>query len=381
MVKLRRKKAESGSLGKGQRYSSIMLVGERGRVIPFRRFKLIAVSIIALACLSLSALAVIAFLYVQQSETIGRLQREADGLRRETAQLKDEKDVLQAKLVIYEMQKSPEAVPKPKAKEIAQAAPQAATAAPEATLAATGAPAPDPVPAAATPTSTPSINWVLDLQRFDAAYDARRELIRFTVRVVNKTTPRQSFSGRMVLVLKQTGTPPRNWLSLPSGPLDGGKPGGQSGQAFTVQNYRTMDFKLYKQRPPVGYDTATVFIFLSNGQLVSSQDFGFKIELPPTPKPTPMPTPTPTVESTLMPTPTVQITPSPPLPTPPTATPPGVGGLKSGIGADSLPAADNKAEAPNQVQPQATVAPGVAYPVVPSPAPVSEKRPEAEPTR
>ena len=42
-----RKKSESGLSSKGQRYWSLMLVGEHGRVIPFRRFKELAIAIFA----------------------------------------------------------------------------------------------------------------------------------------------------------------------------------------------------------------------------------------------------------------------------------------------------------------------------------------------
>lgn len=389
MAKSHRNKSEPGLLGKGQRYWSIMLVGEHGRVIPFRRFKEIAISVIALACLSLAALAVIAFLYTKQTEAIDILQREVEALRRETVQLKDEKDVLHAKLVIYEMQKAPEGGHKPKGKEAAQGTPKpspppaGATPPPKEAqpVAASAIPAPtvsSPVP---TPTPPPSVNWVLDLQRFNAEYDARRELIRFTVRVVNKTTPRQSFSGRMVLVLKKNETAPNTWISLPSGPLVEGKPSGKTGQAFTVQNYRTMDFKLYKQRPPVEFDTATCLVFLSSGEQVISQDFGFKIEAPPPPTPATKP------EPTAMPLPTPAITPSATPAASPSAPPfpMGTSDLQNNIDADSLAGSGKSPDStplPSQVQsPQATATPGASSPVPPSPAPVLEERLETEPTR
>ncbi|MFZ1985807.1 MAG: hypothetical protein WAU91_15420, partial [Desulfatitalea sp.] len=87
MAKSQRNKSETGLLGKGQRYWSIMLVGEHGRVIPFRRFKEIAIAVIGLASLSLAALVVIAYLYMQQGKTIGRLQGDLDAAQRQAALL------------------------------------------------------------------------------------------------------------------------------------------------------------------------------------------------------------------------------------------------------------------------------------------------------
>lgn len=359
-----------------------MLVGEHGRVIPFRRFKEIAIAVIALACLSLGALAVIGYLYTQQTGTIASLQRELDGLRRQTAQLKDEKDVLHTKLVIYEMQKTPEAAASPKSKEADQSPPK-----PSMSLAPSSMPqesqppavasaSPQPT-AAATPTSTPRVNWVLELQRFEAEFDAQRELIKFSLRIVNKTV-RNAFAGRIVLVIKQAGASPSSWVSLPSVPLVQGKPGGTNGQAVSVQNYRTLDFKLYKQRPPVFYDTATAFIFLSSGELLLSQDFKFKIEVKPAP---PAATPALPVQVPPASTPTPEIAPPFPTATPSaTLVPEPTGGAAGGAGPGGLPGTpDNNTTAPTQMQPQGPVS-AVPSPAV-SPAPVPEKSLEGEPTR
>jgi hypothetical protein len=387
MVKPQRNKSEPGLLGKGQRYWSVMLVGEHGRVIPFRHFKQIAIAVISLACLSLAALAVIGYLYSRQTETIGNLQREVDALRRQTVQLKDEKDVLHAKLVIDEMQKPPDEVQKPKGKEMTQAAQKAAatpgapTPAPqESRPAATASPPPQPT-ATPTPTSTPMVKWVVELQRFEAQYDAPRELIKLAVRVQNKTATRQTFSGRIVLVLTQAQGTPKRWVSLPSVPLVEGKPTGKNGQAFTVQNYRTMDFKLHKQRPPIDFDTAMVFVFLSDGELVSSKDFQFHIETPPPPTATPEPE----VQATPTPTPSPEATPPIPMVPPMTSPVPAPGDAAGDSGGKSQPGSATvpvPTTTPSQGPPQATVppAPAVIAPAA-SPIPVPEKALEAEPTR
>lgn len=374
MVTPRQKKSESGLLGKGHRYWSVMLVGEHGRVIPFRRFKEIAIAVIALACLSLGALAAIAYLYTRQIETITSLQREVDGLRRQSAQLKDEKDILHAKLVIYEMQKTPEAAQGSKGKEIAREAVKpsssiAPTPIPQESQppAAVSTPPPPQPTAAATPTSTPSVNWVLELQRFEAEFDPRRELIKFNLRVLNKTA-KQAFSGRIVLVIKQAGASPNSWISLPSVPLVQGKPSGKNGQAFTVQNYRTMDFKLYKQRPPIFYDTATIFVFLSSGELLLSQEFNFKMEAPP--PPTRSPAQAPSVPAS---------TPSAPLAPEPTAKATGDSGA-GGLPGATIGAGGTPASAPSQGQPQSPTAPASSPPAT-SPASIPEKSLETEPKR
>lgn len=298
MAKSQRNKSEPGLLGKGQRYWSIMLVGEHGRVIPFRRFKEIAIAVIGIAFLSLAALVVIAYLYMQQGKTIGRLQGDLDAARRQAAQLKDEKDVLHAKLVIYEIQNTPEAAhktsaqatQKPKTQE--SSTPLVQNTAPQ-TAAVEPTPAVEIKAAEATSPSKPSVNWAVDLQKLEANFDAGRELLKISVHVVNNSVPKKSFAGRMAVVLKQTGDPPAKWIVMPSVPLTEGKPSGNNGQAFSVQNYRTMDFKFYKQRAPIVYDTAAVFVYSTNGELLLARDFHFKIEVKSTPEPKMEVAPTP----------------------------------------------------------------------------------------
>jgi len=302
MAKSQRNKSEPGLLGKGQRYWSIMLVGEHGRVIPFRHFKEIAIAVIGIAFLSLAALVVIAYLYLQQGKTIGRLQGDLDVARRQAAQLKDEKDVLHAKLVIYEIQNTPEAAHKTSTQASAQATQKPKTQESSTPLVQNTAPqnvAVEPTPAVeikaaeAKSPSKPGVNWAVDLQKLEANFDAGRELLKISIHVVNNSIPKKSFTGRMAVVLKQAGDPPAKWIVMPSIPLTEGKPSGNNGQAFSVLNFRTMDFKVYKQRAPIVYDTATVFVFLTNGELLLTRDFHFKIEVKPTPEPKMEVAPTP----------------------------------------------------------------------------------------
>lgn len=365
-------KSESGLFGRGQRYWSLMLVGEHGRVIPFRRFKEIAIAVIGIASLSLAALVVIAYLYMQQGKTIGRLQGDLDTARRLAVQLKDEKDVLHAKLVIYEIQNTPEAAQKTSMQASAQAAPKPKAQENSTPLAQNTAP--QIVAAAPTPTaeikvaeaispSKPNVNWAVDLQKFEAKFDAGRELLRISVRVVNNSVPKQSFAGRMAVVLKQTDDPPGKWIAMPSVPLTEGKPSGNSGQAFSVQNYRTMDFKAYKQRAPIVYDTATVFVFLTNGEILLARDFHFKIEVKPTPEPkmevapTPHPGPVATPATSPGPPPTQPAAKEQPADTiapadgqgPALSVPPDTEGLKMGIDP-----AESKPPEQEQTQPNGT---------------------------
>ncbi|MFZ1985556.1 MAG: hypothetical protein WAU91_14155, partial [Desulfatitalea sp.] len=330
---------------------------------------------------------------MQQGKTIGRLQGDLDAAQRQAALLKDEKDVLHAKLVMYEIQKKPETAQKistqanmqttqkPKAQE--SSTPLAQNAAPQA-VAVAPTPAPEIKPAEETSPSPPSVNWVMDLQKFEVKYDAGRELLKIEIRVVNNSVHKKSFAGRMVVVLKQADDPPVKWIATPSVPFADGKPSGKNGQAFSVQNYRTMDFKVYKQRAPIVYDTASVFIFLTNGELLLTRDFHFKIEVKPTPEPKAEVAPTPQAGPATTPAPS----PVTPPATPPaaigqptdTVAPAGGQGPVSpaptdteGLKMDIDPA---ESMLPKQEQPQPTGTPNISTPAG-SPVTIPEKSSEA----
>lgn len=274
-----------------------MLVGEHGRVIPLRRFKEVVIAVIAITFLSLAAMAVLVVLYSQQGNTVDRLQSELNKVRLQAAQLKDEKDVLHAKLVIKEINAAPETQPDDKKEKVA--APSAAGSASESSSDQESLSDQD-----ATETEKPSpavVNWQADIRQFEVDYDYRREILQSRFRIYNTSSPKQTLSGRIVLVFKNSDDPPIKWLAVPNVPLKDGRPVGKAGQAFSVRNFRTMTFKAFKPRRPITYNLVTVFVYTADGELLLSRDMGFT--LPPEPPAAPeTETPSKPVEGETAPT-------------------------------------------------------------------------------
>lgn len=245
-----------------------MLVGEHGRVIPFRHFREIALAVTAIALFSTLALCVLGLLFYYQSRSVERLRNEVGRLQHQTKLLKDEKDVLKARLVIRSLQANPVAETQASQPEKAKSAGSA----------------PDP-PVESHPETDPKepqqkqpgVHWRADIRQFAVTYDANRESFKARFRIYNTSVPKKPLSGRIVVAFKSDGDPPVEWTTVPNVLFEDGKPSGQRGHAFSIRNYRTMEFRAGGQKMPDAFNAATVYVFSDEGKLLLSRDFGVNL--------------------------------------------------------------------------------------------------------
>jgi hypothetical protein len=273
---------EKGSkTSKRSRYWSIMLVGEHGRVIPFRHFKALVIGVCAVLILSLAALAALGFVCRHQYHQLIALQKSLDQTNLQTSKLRDEKDLCLTGLMAMKNQAGelPQAPPKDSAKAL-----------PEKSQPATKAEAKEKVEAVAVPVpakhSKPEVKWAAEIRNFKVTYDQRQQILRAEFRLYNTSSPKQALAGRTVLVFKQQEDPPIHWAAVPSVPLKDGKPVGDNGKAFRVNNFRTEHFSIYRRSEASEYDTASIFVFSEHGELITHSEMPFHVDYTP-PKPVP----------------------------------------------------------------------------------------------
>jgi hypothetical protein len=287
MDKSQHKKSEPGLFRKGQRYRSIMLVGEHGRVIPFRHFKAIAIAITALATFSTLALGVLGILYFLQGQRVEHLRSELDRWQHQARVLKDEKDVLKAQLVIRALQKNTKAVTTAVESKPAinvESKPTSNEKPAEQTVQTQKASAAEPAPR-----HQPAIHWRADIRQFEVKYDAKSQSLKTKFRIYNTSTPKKTLSGRIVLAFKVSGDPPIKWMAVPNVPFVDGKPPGRSGRFFSVRNYLTIKFKTERLKAPIAFNSVGVYLYSSNGELILTRDFDFKMPSYPFTATTPTP--------------------------------------------------------------------------------------------
>lgn len=274
-----------------------MLVGEHGRIIPVRHVKGIAILLIAALVTALIALGILLFLYLRQSADLEQLRTNLADTTKQLAQLRDEKDMLLAKLVIenkipIEKKAAASVTDDKKEADETTAVQQPLEHKPAAAPAPTPTPAPEAKPVQEKPPEPPpapvsKVKWGADIRDFKVDYQHQRSMLQAVFRIYNTSRPKDPLSGRTVVIFKQGDEVPMKWLTVPRVQLDNGTPSGKNGQAFKINNYRTMTFKAFGLKPPIDYDTAVVFVFTADGEMIRKEEFGFKVELPPPPPPKP----------------------------------------------------------------------------------------------
>jgi uncharacterized coiled-coil protein SlyX len=316
-----------------------MLVGDHGRIIPFRRFKGIAIGVVASLILAVLVIVGLSVAYMWQAEKIDQLNAALKKTNQQMAKLRDEKDLLLAKMVVTNKQPIRERENQPPSTDdsTAQKAEKAAV---------------PPAPAADTPQTTASgkpaqqeqekqekktpekekpvlpVQLNADVRRFSADYQITASLLKCAFRIYNTSKPKHTLAGRSVVVFKNIDEPPIKWLAVPRVQLIDGVPNGKLGKSFKINNYRTMTFKAYGLKPPLRYNTASVYVYSSDGKLLLNREIPINIDVPvpappkPAPAEPPAAQPSPAQESrttqdrsTVTPTP-----PTPPSPSP-TGTP------------------------------------------------------------
>lgn len=304
--------SDQGKNSKGKnrffgRYQNLMLVGEQGQVIPFQRFKNLAKLLIAGLVITLILVVVLGALLAGSQHRYHQLESELDETRQMLTELRDEKDLLLTQMVIKKKQGFTQEPPLDQKKPSKASSPASGSEAkkePQKTLA---APPPKKKAAPKEPVEKAKAKLSADARRIKVSYQAERSLLTLSFRVYNTTKPKVPLAGRSVAVFKNQDDPPIKWMVVPRVPLVDGKPSGEKGKAFKINNYRTEKFRAYGQKAPVRYNTATVYIFSSEGELLFSKDHNFKIEAKPAPKPV-IPAPKPKKE-----TPTQPVTPIAPV--------------------------------------------------------------------
>ncbi|WP_152971935.1 hypothetical protein [Desulfatitalea tepidiphila] len=245
----------------------------------------------AIALLSLAALVILGFFYIRQGRTIEGLQAELIGLRQYASELKDEKDVLHAKLGIQKAQLATE----PEVSGSSTAAGQDGNTAPvTATQEDEGDADSGKTPAKSTSKMSendkpkaPETRWGAEVRDMVIDYDSRQKLLKATFRLYNRSVPKKKLSGRAVVVFKNKSDPPIKWFAIPTALLADGQPDGRTGQPFSINNYITMKHRAYGLKGPLSYDVAVVYVFSEEGKLLASRESDIQIEIEPPPPPKP----------------------------------------------------------------------------------------------
>jgi hypothetical protein len=252
----------------GERRWTVLFIGDHGKVIPFKRVKTVAVLIAVSLATALAAVAVLTWVN-QGLHARGRDQQQRlESARRENEQLRRDRDLLTAQVVLLESRMRETAseggVPAERRPVAPPPLPMEPPAEPEA-----------PRAAAQVPEHRPPI----DLGEGVAVDGFRLALIapgsvelRYKVSAVAQ--PRKPLAGHVIVVLSAEQMEPERWVSLPRVDLVNGRPTGrQKGYTFAISHSKEFVQTMQVSRPLADFTRAVLYVFSSEGQLLLARDY------------------------------------------------------------------------------------------------------------
>lgn len=228
----------------------LLFVSEDGRMVTIRRYRQLALTIVLVLGLSVSAAVVLSLMYIKTLDANRSLVSALDTADQERHQLQQDKEHLQAQLFI----------PKKKL----DTAP-----APSATMKKAEAPPPTPVKTAVKK-DDPMRTEIKDLTVTKDEGDNETR-IRFIVKNISTL---KSISGRVFVILKSESDRVEDWLTMPPVALKDGIPATPSrGQFFSINHFKSVNFKFTNHFSDDHYKHMTVFVFSTEGNKVFEQTF------------------------------------------------------------------------------------------------------------
>ncbi|GAB6095137.1 hypothetical protein JCM14469_13890 [Desulfatiferula olefinivorans] len=246
----------------------LLFVSDDGRMVTIRRYRQLALTLVLVLGLSLSAAVLFSLLYINTLDANRSLTTALYSAEKERRTLQQDKEHLQAQLFI----------PKKKL-DTASSAPAAEKKAEE--------PPPAPVKKAVKK-EDPMRTEIKDLTvTKDEADNETR--VRFIVKNVSEL---KSISGRVFVILKPESDRVEDWLTMPPVALKDGNPATPSrGQFFSINHFKSVNFKFTNHFPDDHYKRMTVFVFSTDGNKV--YEHTFDVDLVVIRKPVPVEPPQP----------------------------------------------------------------------------------------
>lgn len=227
----------------------MLLISNDGKMISVKRYKDLAVILIAVLVISLLSTAVLSVLYIRAFSANRTLKEDIAVTEQERKDLQEEKERLVAQLFISKKKNQTEVA-------------EAKTEAPK---------APNPPPVKKVVKKVEKIKATirdLTVTKDEAANETR---IRF---IVKNDCELKSIAGRVFVILKPDTLKAQEWLTMPPVILKDGMPSMPSrGQFFSINNYKSVNFKFTNPLPDDHYKTMAIFIYSTEGELIYEDTF------------------------------------------------------------------------------------------------------------
>jgi len=271
---------------------TLMFVGDHGKVFSIKRFKGLAFLWISSLFVSIFIAAGLYYLYQNMYQAHKKLGVSLENSQRVLISLRNEKDLLMARLVVAEFKLA--ALQAEAGKRQAEAVSDNSVAGPspvekkQGVTAVKKSPRPPPVEqekqrsdtekVTVSTVETPgSIN--VAVEDFKMYYEPDTRIYRAQYKLKNIDSNSTPIAGYTAVVLKDDALSQDKWITLPTIKLVAGKPFGyKRGQYFSISRFKIVKFKKKNSSNPKQFDTATVFVFDAQKRLLLEKDFQVRID-------------------------------------------------------------------------------------------------------
>ena len=257
--------ARSSKPTRDDRRWTLLFLGSRGKTVTFHHFKAVVYTAILIL---LASTAVTAWFWHQNRSVRSdnrALREEIENMKQAVASVRDEKDILTARLVVAESrvaERMGKSAPVQKRKE-STASSKEPVKKPQTALSVVEKP-------------EPPLN--VDVRNFIVYFEPDINTLRVEYKLLNTGRKGNPVSGRTMVIMKEDEKKPDDWLVMPPVPLVDNRPKGNRGKYFSINRFRTVRFKANDQIGPDQYKSAAVFVFSSNGTLLLEKVFPVGIQ-------------------------------------------------------------------------------------------------------
>jgi hypothetical protein len=277
---------QDGSHGDIRRWT-VLFIGDHGKVIAFKRVKILLALAGAAFLLSLAAVCVLAVVNQTLHRRNTELQQGLAASAQSIRDLRHERDLLTAQAVLLETRmnetlaggnrSSAEEVMEPVPAGAADKAPSQPPPGPPGEASASGkSPAPTSAPAAVR--APLGMGEGIAAEDLGIKYHRGRNTLELRFKIVNTSPGHKPLNGHVVAVLKGSHLEPREWMAMPRVGLTNGRPsGGQPGYRFSISHSKAFTQTMSAPRDLPAYDAAILYVFSNAGELLTAREFSVDI--------------------------------------------------------------------------------------------------------
>ena len=262
---------------------TLLFIGKRGRTIKLKRFKGLFLFNLLLLCVLIAIVAGLLLWNRSVLDEMHLLESDLKKLEERNETLRHEKDLLLTRLVVAEshVKEDRDNLSKKRIHEKEPYKGEQDTQFSEKSTPHGDTTAQIDVPERAHSeydSDKPDSGLSVAIENFKLSVRSSNSSLRIRFKIKNTSLYSQYVSGHAIVVLEGKDVQHDQWVSIPGVPLVDGKPtGSRQGKAFGISNYKTMKFTASAPQFPGKYQTASVYIFTHNGELIFEQDFAVNL--------------------------------------------------------------------------------------------------------